>query len=332
MIDGAVGRRGSGVLLVTLCLCAAGTPTSESLAAAGQAPFRSSVELVSLPVTVLNSDGRFVTGLTQSDFEVIEDGVRQEVTVFSSEPQPLAIAVAVDFSKSMRGERRTAALAAVRQVGAALAPADQWSLFAFADRVTMLTSWTAFEHDDGSRLQQVEAAGGTRLFEAVTEVQKYLRSAPHRKRALLVISDGNDLAALMGADFSAASSESVSDVGGGEQRAVNALRTGESLLYAIGMDWPYDSRSLGSRSPSKRVDRRSLDHLAVPTGGTVWMANTSDDLQAAAADLVAELRQQYTIGYSPARAPDGKYRRVRVMVKEPTYVVRSRTGYVAAKR
>lgn len=293
-----------------------------------QQPFRSAVELVSLPVTVEDEAGRAVTGLTRDDFSIFEDGVRHEIAVFSAEPQPIALAVLIDFSRSMDGERRQAALGAVRAVGQAFDRRDQWSILAFADRTAVVRGWGTAQPQDLAPLLAMRPNGGTRLFEGVIETQRALSDAPHRKRAILIISDGNDISTQIGDD---AALGSMSHLDAGEKQAVNALRTGEALVYALGMDWPYRRTSTRGDGPSVRVNGKTLRSLADPTGGKVWIASTAAGLEEAARHLTDELRQQYTLGYTPSKAPDGKYRRVRITVANSAYRVRSRQGYLARR-
>lgn len=316
----------SGVaVLLLVAQMAASSPASQS---PQQQPFRSEVELVSLPVTVEDPSGRVVTGLTRDDFSIFEDGVRHEIAVFSNEPQPIALAVLVDFSRSMQGERRDAALQAVAAVGQALDRRDQWSLFAFADRTTQLRGWGPAAVRDMASLLQMTPSGGTRLFEGVIAVHDALRDAPHRKRAMLVISDGNDVSTQVGDDPMFGS---MSQLDGSEKKAVNALRTGEALVYAFGMNWPYQGTSTRGGGRSVQIGRRVLQSLTEPTGGRTWVASTTGELKEAARLLTDELRQQYTLGYTPTRSPDGEYRRVRVTTTNDAYRVRSRQGYLARR-
>ncbi len=293
-----------------------------------QQPFRSEVELVSLPVTVEDKAGRAVTGLTRDDFSIFEDGVRHEISVFSAEPQPIALVVLIDFSRSMDGERRQAALGAVGAVGNALDRRDQWSILAFADRTVTVKGWGAAQPQDLAPLLAIGPSGGTRLFEGVIEAQRALADAPHRKRAILIISDGNDISTQIGNDTELGS---MSHLDASEKQAVNALRTGEALVYAFGMDWPYRRTPIRGGGPSARVNGKALRSLADPTGGRVWIASTAAGLETAARHLTEELRQQYTLGYTPSKAADGKYRRVRVTVANSAYRVRSRQGYLAMR-
>ncbi len=183
--------------------------------ASRQEVFRSGVEVVALPVTVTDSSGRTIPNLSPEHFTVTEDGVPQSVSVLSHAPQPVALSVLVDTSASMRGGRWEAAVAAVSAIGRALAPEDQWSLSVFADRVAPVSPWGAYRPEHMERLRAHGAAGGTRLFDAVVAAQRTLATAPHRKRAILIISDGNDVSTQIGGDFTADIS-SLSGIDGAE--------------------------------------------------------------------------------------------------------------------
>lgn len=321
---------GPAVLSGVALLCAAAIALGVTAPATGarQPPaFKSGVEVVQLSVGVRDPTLRVVSGLTAADFQVFEDGVQQQVAVFSSSPQPLALAVLVDVSASMNGDRRAAALAAVDIVARSLNEPDRWSVFTFADRTTLEVPWDRPDADLG-RWRVLERTGrATRLFDAVREATDYLRDAPNRKRAILVISDGNDSSQQARPNYRATleGMDALDDSGG---RAERALRSGEALLYAFGMDWPYEKR----RGPSERIDRVSLERLSGPTGGAVWMVRTLAQIQRAAEELVQELRQQYTLGYVPARPPDGQYRRIVVRTSNPANTVSHRLGYVAVPR
>lgn len=313
------------MLALSLALAATGHPAARQESAPR---FMAGVELVSLPVTVEDKAGRIVTGLTRDDFSIFEEGVRQEIAVFSNEPQPIAIAVLIDFSRSMQGERHQAAVAAVTTLGRRLDPHDRWRLFPFADRAMATGPWGPAAPQDVQALLNLGAGGGTRLFNSVVAVQEALVDAPHRKRAILIVSDGNDVATQSG---DVGEPLSVAHLDDSERRAVAALRAGESLVYALGMDWPYRASPGRRTGPSQRVNRKALRALTDPTGGKVWVARTGAELVAAADQLLDELRQQYTLGYSPTRAADGKFRRVRVTIANDQYRVRFRQGYIAAK-
>ena len=312
-----------------LCLAASLLLTApQTLAVQAQPPFRAGVELVTIPVTVLNKEGRRVLGLAPDDLTLEEDGVAQDISVFSAEPQPVAISVLVDYSGSMRGDRIDAALAAVRAVGEAMTAADYWNIGSFADRHQVVVPWSRFDENFFDRMRRAVTGGGTRMFAAVVSANETLITAPLRKRAIVLISDGNDLSTQVSSDFSG-DLDSLTHAGSGEATATSALRRGEFLLYALGMDWPYRAQRPGARGPSERVDRSSLERLAHPTGGAVWLPRSRQELVGAASEMMRELREQYTLGYAPRTPADGKYRRLKVSARNPDYRVRHRMGYVA---
>ena len=315
----------SGRLLIVIASIA----VASMAATAQEKPFRSGVELVTIPVTVTNGEGRRVTPLSHSDFRLEEDGVEQEIALFSAEPQPVAIALLVDYSASMRGDRIDAAIAAIRAVGEALTERDRWSISVFADRQQLVLPWAPFDDSFYSRMRRIVPAGGTRLYSAVVSAHQALSAAPLRKRAILLISDGNDVSSQITGDFSA-DLDTLTYAGSGESTATAALRRGEGLLYAFGMDWPYQAQPrTNARGPSERVDRAALERLAHPTGGFVWMPKSRNELVSAASELMAELREQYTLAYTPRKAADGRYRRIRVTTSNSANKVRHRSGYIA---
>jgi len=108
--------------------------------------------------------------------------------------------------------------------------------------------------------------------------------------------------------------------------AVNALRSGEVLVYGLGMGWPQEDGTISD------LHVPSLEKLAHPTGGGVAVARTLAELPVLAKRLTDTLRQQYTVGFTPLKAPDGKYRLVKVVTKNPAYTVRTRAGYLAATK
>jgi VWFA-related protein len=207
---------------------------------------------------------------------------------------------------------------------------DRWSISVFADRYLTVVPWAPFDDAFYQRMRGLAPSGGTRLYSAVVAAQKTVAEAPLRKTAILVISDGNDLSVQAGNEF-AADFDTLTYAGTGESAATAALRRGEGLLYAFGMDWPYRSQlRTGARGASERVDRAALERLAHPTGGYVWMPKTHKELVANGSELMSELREQYTIGYSPRKAADGRYRRIKVLAVNRDHTVRHRQGYVAS--
>jgi Ca-activated chloride channel family protein len=284
---------------------------------AAQPSFRSSVETVYLDVTVADADRRGVIGLKKDDFIVVDEGEPQIVSVFSDKPAPISIGILIDTSLSMKGQRLTAALRAVDAVGRALSISDQWSLFAFSDELRRLTPWRQYDPRAAVALGKLEAFGSTELFDSVRKLAKPMQEAVHRKRALLIVTDGRD------------NSRQFNQNSAGTRyadRAVEALRTGEILAYALGINWAAE------KGIQSELDVPALRLLVEPTGGAVAVANTDADLDLAAKRLTDELRQQYTLGFVPSRPFDGKYHRISVSTTHEGQRVRTRAGYLATVR
>ena len=167
------------------------------------------------------------------------------------------------------------------------------------------------------------------LFRSVAEFAKRMKDTPHRKRAMLVVTDGADDVVLMqrsyGRSAGAGTVTYMPAMIDYSDRAIEALWTNEVLLYGIGLNWEQQS---GGNSA---LHVPSLQRLAEPTGGAVGVASTIDRIELGAKGLADELRHQYTLGFYPQKRPDGKYRRLKVVTKNPEYRVRTRAGYLARK-
>ena len=182
--------------------------------------FRTAVDLVSLNATVTDASGHAVTGLRAQDFVVYEDGERQEVSQFEAERVPVSLGLAVDTSGSMAGEKMSAAQAAVsRFVFDLLGPRDQVFLYRFDSRPMLVQGWTEDRRAVVRSLGSVRPAGGTALYDAVADAVPLAATGTRRKKALVVISDGND---------------TNSEITVGELRQL--IRESEVMVYAIGID------------------------------------------------------------------------------------------------
>lgn len=300
--------------------------------AAQTVPFRAGVSAVYLDVTVLDANGDVVTGLTKDDFEILDEGVTHDVAVFSAEPSPISIGVLIDTSRSMTGDRITAAIAAATAVGQSLQPKDLWSIYGFSSRLYQIFGWRPFNPSVEKDIKEINVQGGTQLFMSVANMAEQMRATPHRKKALLVITDGADDAVM--AARRPRSSIGPTRLGGDDgaplvvdhsDKAINELRRGEVLLYGMGLNW----------APAAGVNADlhvpSLEKLAEPTGGGVAVVRTLAEARGAAQALAAELRTQYTLGFYPQKAPDGKYRRVAVTTKNPSHAAKTRAGYLATR-
>jgi len=288
--------------------------------AAGRPPqFKSGVELVYLDVTVQAPDGSIVRGLSKEDFLVYDDEAAQEVAVFSAEPAPISVGVLIDTSGSMTGERMAAATRAADALGRSLQPGDQWSISTFDSTRRTMISWRPYNPGIVNSLRAMPTSGSTEMFKAVTEMVPYMKDTLHRKRAMLLMTDGIDNSIISASRDGRGDPFEAPGPLEGSARAQAALRAGEVLLYALGIN-------VAGRAGAVHVP--SLQRLAEPTGGSVIIASTVREVEAAAQRVAEELRQQYTLGFYPQRGGDQAYHRLRVMTRHPDHRVRTRAGYL----
>jgi Ca-activated chloride channel family protein len=312
--------------------------------------FRSSVELVNVTATVTDSRGHFVSNLRKEDFRVFEDGEEQPVTHFSNERVPVSLGIAVDTSGSMEGDKFDAARRALdRFLFDLLASEDEVFIFRFNDQPVLIHDWTRDREAVSRALRRVNPTGGTALYDAVAEAVPLAENGSHRKKALLVISDGNDR-------------NSATDL-----RSVKQLiRESEVMVYAIGIDgresstftqripipipfpipggrrrpWPLPpiggrgggtggGTYGGSISRDERVNEGALRELTDDSGGRTEIIRSARDLDPATAGIAHELSQQYSLGYPTNKQKDGRWHSIDVEVRRGL-TVRARRGYVAS--
>jgi Ca-activated chloride channel homolog len=269
--------------------------------------FQSRVDLISVTATVVDKDGHLVTGLSKDAFELYEDGERQNITQFTNERVPISLAVLLDVSDSMFGQRLVDARAAVeRFLFELLDPADDFAVIAFNHEPRVLTSWTRSPDAVQQGLAGLHAFGATALFDAVISALPLMDRRGRERGALLIISDGEDTA---------------SDATMHEVRP--ALLRSDAFAYAIGIDPP------ARRAINTGVNLSALTEITSGSGGSTQVVHDTADLNEATARIADELNKQYLLGYSSARAPDGRYHSIRVHAVDPSYRVRARNGYVA---
>src|SRR5262245_56685582 len=158
----------------------------------GQQPFRSGIEAVYLDVTVQAPDGSIVRGLTKDDFLIYDEDVLQSVAVFSDEPAPISIGVLIDTSGSMTGARMAAAIRAADALGRSLQPNDLWSISTFDSQRRTMIGWRPYNAAVVNSLRAMPTSGSTELFKSVADMVSTMSETPHRKRAMLLMTDGVD--------------------------------------------------------------------------------------------------------------------------------------------
>jgi VWFA-related protein len=302
-------RRGFCVFLTALA--------GAAVAAAAQNPpssphsfFQSRVDLVGVTATVINQDGGLVTGLSQEAFEVYEDGVRQSVTQFTNERVPVSVAVLLDVSDSMFGQRLVDAREAVeRFLFTRLDASDEFCVMAFNHEPRVLTPWTRSQDLIRERLTALRPSGATGLYDAVIAAMPLMQRRARERGAILIISDGADTA----------SDANMHDVR-------SALLRSDAFSYAIGIDPP------ARRAINTGVNLSALNEITSGSGGSTEVVHDTADLDSATARIADELNKQYLLGYVSSHAPDGGYHSIRVHAVNPAYRVHARNGYVAAKR
>ena len=327
--------------------------------------FRSGVELINVTATVSDGRGRFVSGLRQEDFRVYEDGELRPITHFTSERVPVSLGIVLDTSGSMEGEKMLSAKQALQRfLFELLGNDDEVFLYRFDNRPELVHGWTGDKDQIASELRRIQPRGATTLYDAIAEAIPLAATGRNRKKALLIISDGND-------------SSSYTRI----EELKKLIRESEVLVYAIGIDAmtqtrPYQqpwffpvqeqrrptpfpfplpgSGGGGRRTPpispprypppsspnpggstrgtgrDEAVNVRVLREITDTSGGRTEIIWQPRDLDGATAGIADELSKQYFLGY-PAGTDkkDGRWHAIRLEVNNPAYIVRARRGYVA---
>jgi VWFA-related protein len=278
------------------------------------AVFKAHTDLVLIPVTVTDTLNRFVLGLQKEDFQLSEDGVQQNVTLFSGEDAPLSVGVIFDESGSMSYKLKTSRDAAT-QLLTALDKQDQAFLVEFADLAKVSVPFTGPKEDMQSVLKNAQARGQTAMLDAIDTGLVEMKKAKNSRKAIVIVSDGGDNSS----HYTSAQIEGL-------------VRVADVQIYAMGVFDPVFS--LGS-TPEEISGPRLLSEIASQTGGRAFAAAVPGDLPSVANRIAVELRNQYVLGYYPKnKNRDGKYRTVKVNVSHPigigsTLKVHWRLGYYA---
>ena len=296
-------------LAVRHCAAVLAVAVSLVVGVAAQPPatFHAETRLVVLHVLVTNGRGELVTNLDRGAFSVYEDGRRQSIALFRRDDVPASLGLIIDNSGSMRSVRASVEAAALAFVRASN-PLDEVFVLNFADQPRIDVPFTNDVHVLEAGISRVDSIGGTAMRDAIVIAERYLRDRATRdRRALLVITDGNDNA---------------STVSRAQLRKV--IEQSGSVIYAV---------RLVGQSPSEedRSGDGELDHVTALAGGDVHYVASMSDVDSAVLEIAHQIRNEYTIAYTPAnQALDGSYRAVRVKVTRPGGLnARTRPGYWA---
>jgi Ca-activated chloride channel family protein len=274
-----------------------------------QPSFRAGVDLVTVPLTVTGRDGTAFPGeLSAGDFRVFEDGVAQNISVVSHEPRPISLCILLDSSPSMASGRQALATRTIDTMLKALAPDDEASVLFFSSTVKVALPWTR-----GDKLRPIpwlewRLSLGTALIDAMKVALRQVEQAHNPQPVIVVVSDGGENAS-----------------GTTLPRLVATRRQGETLVYAIDTVLPLSKWA----PPVNRAFTDFLPELVGDSGGTVFTVRSPEAGESAGLALIEELRSQYTLGYVPKMALNGKYRLLRVESTRAGLTVRHRGGYLA---
>jgi Ca-activated chloride channel family protein len=273
--------------------------------------------LVRLNVTVLDKFGHPIKDLPQSAFTVLENGAPQQIRIFKREDMPLSMALVIDNSANMRGQRsavESAALAIVKDSDSQ----DEVIVVNFNDDVYLDTcegsgatncftsNIKVMEH----ALTKIDSRGGTAMRDAINLSAGELKKKARRdKKVILVVTDGNDNASQISLDA-----------------LTRVVQQDDVLIYAIGLPANEEKR----KTKKAGVE---FDAFVESTGGQVFYPKDASDVERIAHQVGHDIRDQYTIAYAPTNATlDGSFRQIKVAIKAPgSPVARTRSGYYATK-
>ncbi|MBP1767153.1 MAG: VWFA-related Acidobacterial domain protein [Candidatus Aminicenantes bacterium] len=280
--------------------------------------YQVSVSAISIAVVVQGKDGRYINDLTQDDFTVYENEVKQTVSYFQHDFEaPVSLAILLDVSGSMGlQDKLKESREALRDfVDGLLRPQDEVSLLVFADgEVEVAAPFSTDKSGCLAELAKAEAYGQTALYDAVAVSPEFANRGKHEKRAILLITDGieNDSQASV-------------------DQAVEIARRVDVPIFTIGYKIPLSEEFLRKYKKTSALTSAgivsALERFSQATGGRLQVATDPRELAAAFREIKRELGHQYIIGYTSYKSPKNEYRKIRVVTSNKKYKVRTREGY-----
>lgn len=319
-----------------------------------------STTLVSIPVSVMDRNGRYIPDLRQEDFRIYENGVEQQVAYFASVERPFSVVLMLDTSGSTRfriEDIQDAAIAFVDQLRAD----DRVMIIAFDDRIRVLAQFTNDRNELRSAIRRTRTGGGTRLYDALDEVINQHFSRVQGRKAIVLFTDGVDTTSRRASYESNVRDaeeldaliypvqydtyDDMASMGGGGGGGGWPGGGGGGVIIqwpfpfpvripgpgGRGGNWP-GGGGRGGRGTSRseyETANAYLRDLADKTGARLERADDTRNLARAFTVIAEELRRQYSIGYYPRTpAQAGERRQIRVRTTRPNLVVRSRDSYI----
>ncbi|HEU4386467.1 MAG TPA: VWA domain-containing protein [Blastocatellia bacterium] len=264
----------AAILFAFLSSVSAGKPTSQSEATQEASKNQDQrlnlhARLVTVSVSVSDTFGRYVTGLRKENFDVFDNGVKQEISHFSDEDAPISLGIIYDVSGSMTGLTGQSLVALTRFFDESHVD-DEFFLIAFSSKPYLLQDYTVSPNEIINRVTLAKAKGNTALYDAVYLGVEKARQGRHSKKVLLVISDGE---------------ENNSRYSGKELRGL--LQEADVQIYAIGISWFYGGAS-------------TLRQLTGLTGGAAFFPASDEEVRDAYMRIAIALRHQYSLGFYPS--------------------------------
>jgi VWFA-related protein len=330
------------------------TPTGPEEVSAGDV-IRVDTTLVTIPVSVMDRDGRYVPNLQKEEFRIWEDGVEQEVAFFQSVDKPFSVVLMLDTSPSTQfrlEDIQDAAISFVNQ----LRPDDKVMVVSFNDDIKVLSELTTDRAKLRRAIQRAKTDDGTRLYDAVDMVINQELSRIQGRKAIVLFTDGVDTtsrrasydsnimdAQELDALIYPVRYDTAADMSGGNFPVGRQIDIWDQILGGIfgggvrrgggggypGGGYPGPRRGRGTARGDYEIGAQFLLELANSTGGREYQADSLQNMTYAFANVAEELRRQYSIGYYPKRPPQaGQRRQIRVRARQPNLAVRARDSYI----
>ncbi len=309
------------------------------MAAQDDDPIRVDLSLVRLNVGVVDLKGNPMTSLNRANFELFEDDVKQEITRLEPSAAPFSVVIILDMSGSTLGFRQVIRQSAFRFVDA-LSPDDRIAVIEFYDKVNIRNDFTANRQTIANSINVANGRGKTQLFKALDVALDKLSNEKSRRKAIILLTDGIDtdvrekdrklLEPLTDDQIPTAIKPEASDI---LTRVLNRSDAQGVTIYPLALPTG-DPDKLADPTPRQvamfKAARSRLQIVADRTGGTLNAINRLEDMGRLYAQVAADLRTLYTIEYQSTNDKrDGRWRAIRIDVKNPNLISRTRQGYFA---
>ena len=262
--------------------------------------------IVVLNAAITDSTGKPVPGLKQAQFKVFEDGKEQAINFFQTEDTPFAAVILIDTSGSMEERVSLARSAAIKFLDG-LRSEDNSSIYTFDSKVSLVQDFSN-QRDVSDKLFDIKANGMTAFNDAIFQAASDLSKRPEKRRAIIVLSDGEDTISRKSAD-----------------KAIKAALSVDAMIYTV------DMSSTDTGGTRRTQNQGILKSFAEKTGGDFVSTPGGEAMRNAFQRIVSELGSQYTLGYSPpSSSKDGKWHALEIRVSRANLTIRTRKGYNAA--